>query len=138
LRQLLWHPIPLLKANLQLRLRPLVATPRLVRELFFTPETPQAIVDHCFANLQDESYRAFLDTIFMLPRPGRVRAPVLVLGAGRDAIISTGGVRRTGRAYRTEAEIFPGMGHDLMLDVGWERVADRVAAWARERGQEAR
>jgi alpha-beta hydrolase superfamily lysophospholipase len=133
-RQFLEHPVPLLKANLLLRLRPLIATPKLVRELFFTPETPQAIVDHCFANLQDESYRAFLDTIFVLPRPRRVRAPVLVLGAERDAVISVADVRRTGQAYRTEAEIFPGMGHDLMLDVGWEKVADRVEAWARKRG----
>lgn len=33
------HPVVMLQANLSLRLRPFVATPALVRELFFTPNT---------------------------------------------------------------------------------------------------
>jgi hypothetical protein len=41
-------------------------------------------------------------------------------------------VRRTARAYRTEAEVFPSMGHDVMLDVGWQAVADRIDNWIRE------
>jgi len=127
------HPLVTAKANLQLSLRPYVATPSLVRELFFTPSTPQEIVDLCLAQLQNESYPAFLDTVLVaLPRPRRVVAPVLVLGAQADGVFTVGEVRRTGRAYRTEAEIFPGMGHDMMLDVGWQQVADRVDAWIQE------
>jgi hypothetical protein len=40
-------------------------------------------------------------------------------------------MRRTARAYRTEAEIFPCMGHDMMLDTDWRKVADRVDIWAK-------
>lgn len=125
------HPIELLKANLLMRLRPLVVTPDLVRELFFTPDTAQEIVAYCFARLQDESYLAFIDTMMVLPRPHRVQAPVLVLGAERDSILTMAEVRRTARAYRTEAEIFPGMGHDMMLDTDWRKVADRIGIWVR-------
>jgi hypothetical protein len=39
------HPVVMLQATLSLRLRPFVATPALIRELFFTPDTPQALVD---------------------------------------------------------------------------------------------
>jgi hypothetical protein len=39
---------------------------------------------------------------------------------------------RTARAYGGAAEIFPGRGHQLMTEPGWEAVADRVAAFASE------
>jgi alpha-beta hydrolase superfamily lysophospholipase len=136
-RQAVQHPMALLKTNLLLRLRPFVNTPELVRELFFTPQTQQEIVDSCFARLQDESYLAFIDTMVSLPRPRRIRVPVLVLGAERDSIFTVGEIRRTARAYGTEAEIFPGMGHDMMLDEGWREVADRIGAWVEERRADA-
>lgn len=127
------HPLVFVKVNLLLTLRPLTATPALARELFFTADTPQEIVDRCAARLQDESYPAFLDvSALALPRPRRVEAPVLVLGAERDGIFTAAEVRRTARAYRTEAEIFAGMGHNMMLDPAWRQVADRVDAWITE------
>lgn len=127
------HPLTFAQVNLRLSMRPLVRTPALVRELLFTADTPQETVDACLARLQDESYLGYLDSmIFALPRPHRVTAPVLVLGAEKDGLFTVGEVRRTARAYRGEAEIFPGMGHDMMLDTGWQRVADRVSAWIGE------
>jgi pimeloyl-ACP methyl ester carboxylesterase len=126
------HPWPMLKSTLTMRFRPLVATPALVRALLFTPDTPPEIVDRCFARLEDDSSLALLAALADLPRPQRVTAPMLFLGAERDAMVSPAAVRQTARAYRAEAEIFPGMGHDMMLDRGWEAVADRIAAWAGE------
>lgn len=126
------HPVEFLKTNLLLRLSPFIATSRLVRKLFFTPETSQEIVDHCFARLQDESYPAFIDMMVVLPRPHRVQVPMLVLGAERDSFFTVAEVRSTARAYRTEAEIFPGIGHDMMLDTDWRKVVDRIGAWIRD------
>jgi hypothetical protein len=132
-RLLIGHPLVYAKVNARLSLRPFVGTPELARALLFTPDTPQDIVDDCFARLQDESYLAYVETIVTaLPRPGRIQAPMLVLGGERDRVFTVAEVRRTARAYRTEAEIFPGMGHDLMLDQGWRTVADRVGAWVQE------
>ena len=125
------HPLILAKATLLLSLRPFIGSSALVREWFFTPDTPGEVVDHCMVRLQDESYPAFLDTLVVLPRPRRVHVPVLVLGAERDPFFTVGEVRKSARAYRTEAEIVPGMGHDLMLDQGWQNVADRIDSWTR-------
>ena len=127
------HPLAFLKANLLLSLWPFVDTPAKVRELFFTADTPQAIVDDCEARLQNESYPAFLDLLlFALARPQRVQTPMLVLGAELDGILTVAEIHSTARAYGTAAEIYPGMGHDMMLDPGWPQVADRVDAWIRE------
>ena len=97
------HPLILAKANLLLSLRPFVGSSALVREWFFTPDTPGEVVDHCMVRLQDESYPAFLDTLVVLPRPRRVRVPVLVMGAEKDAFFTDGELRRTAAAYRTRS-----------------------------------
>jgi pimeloyl-ACP methyl ester carboxylesterase len=65
-------------------------------------------------------------------RPHRVRVPVLVLGAEHDGFFTAREMRRTAAAYRTQAEILPGMGHNLVLDQGWPQIADRIDTWVRE------
>lgn len=125
------HPIAFGKACILLRLRPLIGTRTLVRDLFFTPDTPDRIIDHCHARVQDESFPAFLDTILVRPRTRRVHTPVIVLAAGRDAIFTIDEMQQTAHAYGRPAEIFDGIGHDMMLDVGWQDVTDRIAEWAR-------
>jgi pimeloyl-ACP methyl ester carboxylesterase len=125
------YPIPTLRVNLLWSLRPFIATRALVRGLHFTAETPSEVVERFGARLQDESYFAFIDTMFVRARPPRVRVPVLVLGAELDGVFTPAEMHRTARAYgAAEAEIFSGIGHAMMLDQGWRRVADRVAAWA--------
>ena len=59
--------------------------------------------------------------------------PVLVVGGEQDGIFTPEEVRRTARAYGSEAVLFAGSGHDLMLDVGWEEAAARIDGWVRER-----
>ncbi|MCS6844300.1 MAG: lysophospholipase [Caldilineales bacterium] len=129
------HPLAFAKANLTLSLYPIVATPALAREALFTPDMPEEAVQDYAGRLQDESYRAFLDMLaFSLPKPHKVKTPMLVLGAGRDTIIVPAQVEATARAYGTRAEIFPEMGHDMMLDPAWEQAAQRILTWLRERG----
>ncbi len=123
------HPLILARANLTLRLRPFVTSRALVRELFFTPETSQPLVDDVWGRLQDESYLAFLDTLVVRARPGTIRVPVLVMGAEHDRFFTAAEVRRTAAAYDTRAEMVAGIGHDMMLDQGWRQVADRIDTW---------
>jgi pimeloyl-ACP methyl ester carboxylesterase len=133
LARLAWrHPLVSLRINATLSLRPLFGTPAMVRDMAFTPTTPQEVVDHCHVRIQDESYLALVGMAVVWPRPRRVTCPVLVLGAEHDRFLTVGEVQRTAHAYRTTAEIFGGMGHHMMLDDGWEKVADRIDAWVRQ------
>jgi pimeloyl-ACP methyl ester carboxylesterase len=129
------HPVAFVKANLSLSLYPLVGTPELSREAFFSSNLSHDKLMSYFSRLQDESYRAFLDMlVFRLPIPRRVAAPILVLGAADDIIFQPYEVEATAKTYRTEAVIFPGMAHDLMLEMNWQMVADRIITWLSERG----
>jgi pimeloyl-ACP methyl ester carboxylesterase len=134
LRILRRHPIEFVCANLTLSLYPIVGSVALSREAFFSASMPEAQAREYFARLQDESYLGFLDMIlFNLPQPKRVQSPMLVLGAGDDTIFHPNQIHTTARAYSTQAIIFSNMAHDMMLESGWEAVAERIAAWLKER-----
>jgi pimeloyl-ACP methyl ester carboxylesterase len=109
----------------------LFSTPDRVRESFFSAHTPEAIVIGTAARVQEESPRALgPDMTFLnLVKPEKIRTPLLVLGAEEDGSYSHKDVRRTARAYQSEAEFFPGMGHDMMLEPGWMVVAERIHRW---------
>ncbi len=129
------HPLLFMKANLAMSMIPLFSTPQLAREYLFSPGMPEDKVRAYCSRLQDESYRAYLDMMGLdLPRPERVRVPILVLGAADDRLITPGEVEATARAYRTQAEVLPGMAHDMMLEAGWQAVADRILIWLKELG----
>jgi pimeloyl-ACP methyl ester carboxylesterase len=83
--------------------------------------------------MQPESQRAMWDmTFFDLPRLRRERCPpMLVLGAERDILVPPSDVEQAARTYGASAEIFPGMGHVMMLEGGWQKVADRIIEWTR-------
>jgi pimeloyl-ACP methyl ester carboxylesterase len=132
LRVLARHPVQFAKINLRLSLYPVVETPALAHEYLFSPTTPADLVAAVQPRLQEESYRAFLDMMTRLPRPERVRTPLRVLGAAEDGIFTPGEVARTARAYGTTATIYPQMGHNMMLEPGWERVAGDIVAWLDE------
>jgi pimeloyl-ACP methyl ester carboxylesterase len=127
------HPLAFLKTNLQMRLGPLVGTPELAHDMLFSREMPAEQVRAYFAKLQDETYLGFLDMMLLnLPRPRRVAPlPLLVLGGAADRIFSPGEVRATARAYRATGQIYPHLPHDLILEAGWQAVADKMITWLR-------
>jgi alpha-beta hydrolase superfamily lysophospholipase len=124
------HPVAFLQANLTWDLYPVVATPSLARDAFFTDGLPDDVVAEYHRRLQSESYVAYLDMLFQLPKAGRVKAAqMLVMGAEKDRIFSAREVAATAAAYGTEAIMVPGMAHDMMLEPGWQQVADKIIAW---------
>jgi pimeloyl-ACP methyl ester carboxylesterase len=129
-------PVTFLKVNALLRLGPLFGNPDLARALLFSASMPDAQVNSYQRRVQDESYRAFLDMLVLdLGRIKRVnRVPMLVLGAEHDAMVTQREIHRTAAVYGAEAEIFPNTAHDMMLEPGWQAVAERIDSWLAARG----
>jgi pimeloyl-ACP methyl ester carboxylesterase len=124
-------PVGVLQANLTLRLTSVISTPDRVRRLFFSARTPASEVERITSRLGDEAFLAYLDMVFADLCEPAAGTPVLVLGAERDAIFPVETTRRIAAAYATEAIIFPDMAHDMMLEPGWEKVADTIVDWVR-------
>ncbi|MCK2088355.1 alpha/beta hydrolase [Thauera aromatica] len=107
---------------------------RLREALFHQPVAP-ADLRRYYRLSQPESHRAIWDmSLFNLPHPMRMhQVPMLILGAAHDALIPPDQVRMTAVTYGRQAEIFPDLGHGLMLERGWEKVAIHIDRWLDER-----
>ncbi|GAB3022145.1 alpha/beta hydrolase [Mycobacterium bourgelatii] len=125
------HPVEFAQVNARLRLAPLVANPKIARALLFSDAVPDAQVNSYQQRLQDEGYLGFLDMLVLdLVKTHRVhQIPTLVLGAEHDKIVAQSQIQRTASTYGAEMTIFPGMGHDMMLEPGWRQVAERMDNW---------
>jgi len=55
--------------------------------------------------------------------------PVLVVGSPDDRIVAPGALKQAARAYGAAPLLFPGMGHDLMLDARWREPIDAILDW---------
>jgi non-heme chloroperoxidase len=87
----------------------------------------------CYRRMQPESQRAMWDmTFFNLPQLRRERCPpMLVLGAACDILVPASQAEQAASYYGTQAEVFPDMGHLMMLEAGWQKVAERIIEWMR-------
>lgn len=65
-----------------------------------------------------------------------VTAPLLFLTGSEDRINPPSTVARSAALYgsRATAEVLDGMGHWLIGEPGWEKLADRALAWLKTRG----
>lgn len=59
-------------------------------------------------------------------------SPILVVGAADDAFVPAAHVVATGWIFGTQAQIFPDMAHAMMLEPGWQQVADHIIDWLDE------
>lgn len=129
-RRMRRHPWLFIKSTITGKQLPGLTPLPLAREAFFSAHTPEQVVVRCSTRLQEESARALAGTLSSKGvDPERIRTPLLVMGAESDGGVSAGEVRATAHAYHTEAEFFPDMGHDMMLEPGWQAVAERIDRW---------
>jgi pimeloyl-ACP methyl ester carboxylesterase len=130
LRLAVHHPVVFLKSNITMNTLSLVNTSALVREILFSATTPESVVQDCLQRLTGESLPAFFDILALNhPRTSRVTAPVMVAGSLEDSFFRPSEIDETATAYHTQAVYFKSMGHDMMLEEGWQRVADEMLLW---------
>jgi len=107
-----------------------IREPELYREAFFSPAMPESELTGYHSRVPDESFRAYVDMMALdLPHPEKVNTPMLVLGSTTDTMFTTDEFMATAKTYNTNAELLCGMGHAMMLDTGWQDVADRILEW---------
>ncbi|MEE2852040.1 MAG: alpha/beta hydrolase [Actinomycetota bacterium] len=133
-RSALRHPRIILRSSTFGNPADLFSTAALTREFIFSAHTPESTVRSCAVRLQPESRRAARETVNRLPDVGLVNAPMLVLGAQDDGMRIDGDASAVARIYQADVEIFPDMGHVMMLEPGWPAVSEKIDGWVAMRG----
>lgn len=105
-----------------------------LREALFAQDIPEATLKRYFRKMQHESQRAIWDmSVFSLPMLNRMhRPPLLVLGAEHDVLMPAFLVQSTAQTYGVPCKIFRGLGHGVMLEPDWEKVAETIRDWLQE------
>lgn len=124
------HPLRLLAAKFTLSLYRMVNSPERAQELLFSAGLDAESVARYQARLTEGPPLALLEMLGLnrvdVPRILARGVPMLVLHGDADNSISKSDTEATVRAYGAELRTFPGQGHDLMLDTGWEEVAASI------------
>lgn len=124
------HPLVFAKINLTLSLRPLVATPALAREAFFSEDLPREQLQEFWERMQDDAFLGFLDMLALgLPKPSKVKTPLLVLGAARDNMLTASEIQATATAYNAQTRIIADVAHNMMIELRWQTVADAILGY---------
>jgi len=101
-----------------------------LRPLYFSDDVAPEVLAESVMHLNIESPRAIFD--LTMPQH-RVRPPAaprpLVLGVTGDRISHPSDVKATASFYETTAVIVDGLAHMMMLERGWESVAQPLLDW---------
>jgi non-heme chloroperoxidase len=112
------------------------ASPDAMRKaLFAGPVDVERMRDY-YHRTQPESQRAIWDmTLFSLPRVWQMsKPPMVLLAAERDALFPLEQMRIAANTLGCPMEVFPGMGHAMMLEAAWQKAADYIIGWLRSNG----
>ncbi len=114
-----------------MQIAPSAVDPRVAQRAMFSEDLDPELLARYASATQPESQHALWDmTLGVLPRPWLVpRHPMLVIGAENDRLFSPSEVERTAAAYHAPVHIAPDMAHAMMIEAGWQGIAERIRDW---------
>jgi pimeloyl-ACP methyl ester carboxylesterase len=106
----------------------------LLRRALFSPALPEAVALRHLSRMGGESRSALLEAQAPQPVPPAwgLAKPCVVFGARRDKLVPADSIVRTAAWHAAPFALLEGMAHAMMLDAGWEGLADRLLAWLEE------
>jgi len=132
----LWHlmgklimhyPLYFIQSVLEMSWLPVMKNRKRLKRVMFRNDFPMQKIDEVISSLQDESFLAFLEMVFLrLPKLRKLPVPALIIGAEKDYLISVKDTQRMADRYGLEAHIVKNASHCLMLETGWDDVAATI------------
>ena len=102
---------------------------------FFLYNAPKEVSEEGYKNTVRESSLALLGSSLPLVWlwPKKVSSPVLLLASAHDYFFPVRTEKRTAKAYKADFKLYEDMGHNLMTETGWEKVAADIFKWLKKK-----
>lgn len=134
---ILHYPVFFLQSLIQLSWLPIMKSKKRLKRIMFREDFSDKQMVQVMAVVQEESFLAFLEMVFLrLPVVKHFTVPVQVIGAEKDYLISVADTKRMAVRYSLEPYIVKGASHCLMMETGWEEVAQYIKKFAAPHGNE--
>ena len=129
-RLFLRNPLPFIEAYLTLEPCRVFSTPVRARRYLFSARLSEDKMRGYTCRFGGESFRAFLEMVYSLPDPARIRGtPMLVVGGSKDVLIPPSEIERTAATYGATARIIREAPHEMMLEDTWRETAQAIFEW---------
>lgn len=111
---------------------PIFKEKRNARKVMFSNDFPEEKLEKAIVQMQDESFLAFLEmTALNLPDYRKVITPMLIIGGEKDYLIPEKATRKMAELYKSEVIIVNNAPHNVMMEPGWEKVAEKIETFFR-------
>ncbi len=131
------YPLTVLKSILTFNMIGMTTSKDRYRTMFLTEGTE---VDSNYERIQNEAFRAYMDTVFFnLPRVGKIKKTLskpdnlLVIAGENDTFFSPRTLEKTAFKYGGHFKVFEGLGHNVMSGPGSDKVAAYCIEFLKER-----
>lgn len=122
------RPIITLAGMLTLNFHNWVKTPLLAQAMFLDPKTK--VDTKVFQEqLVSESVLVSLALMFPFARVNPNKSPIFVVAGEKDALFTLDEERKTAEKYGAKYTVIKGQPHNLMMESGWQPVADEIDQW---------
>ena len=132
LKMVVQYPLLALRFLLLIPLK--ITSVKMYRRLFLY-NAPDKVAKEGFKKATRESSLALMGlgvpTVWL--RPKRTSTKMLLLASGHDYFFPERAEKRTAKAYRADFRLYKDMGHNLMTEDGWEKVAGDILNWLKKK-----
>ena len=123
---LLTYPFKLIESTCKASWLPILDQKYRLKRLMFRTDFPENQLESIRNQLQDESFRVFLQMLWNKPKIPLNHIPILVIGGGQDYLFSVENTLSLAKSYSAKSFIMANGSHTLMLESGWEEVAEKM------------
>jgi pimeloyl-ACP methyl ester carboxylesterase len=124
---ILHYPLFFIKSVFTFSWLPVLNNYTRLQRIMFRVDMHESKMKYYSSKLQEESFLVFLQMVILkLPKIVSTNIPLMIIGGEKDYLIPLKDTIRMAKNYKLEPLIVKNASHCLMLEEGWDEVAEKI------------